>query len=272
MSIDETSLQNGELYTILTNKDKKGKKGALAALIKGTKASVVSKALHAMPMTIRMKTKEITLDLAQNMDWICRDCFTGAVRTADRFHFQKVVTEGVQEIRIKLRRKAIDEDNAKNEEARKAKKDYTAPVYSNGDTKKQLLARGRHLLFKPRGKCTASQTERAKILFKTYPELKKAYDLSMYFRNIFETSKTRDEGKKKLKQWYEKISTSGITELISSANTIKNHEGKILNYFYNRETNASAESFNAKLKGFRALLRGVRDINFFLFRVEKLFV
>ncbi|MDP2188422.1 MAG: transposase, partial [Sphingobacteriaceae bacterium] len=36
-------------------------------------------------------------------------------------------------------------------------------------------------------------------------------------------------------------------------------------------TNASAESFNAKIKAFRAQFRGVRDINFFLFRIAKLY-
>jgi hypothetical protein len=44
-----------------------------------------------------------------------------------------------------------------------------------------------------------------------------------------------------------------------------------LNYFNNRSTNAAAESFNAKLKGFRTLVRGVTDIKFFLFRVAKLY-
>ncbi|MBT6006737.1 MAG: transposase, partial [Prolixibacteraceae bacterium] len=34
---------------------------------------------------------------------------------------------------------------------------------------------------------------------------------------------------------------------------------------------ASAESFNAKLKAFRAALRGVVDIEFFLFRVAKIY-
>jgi len=45
----------------------------------------------------------------------------------------------------------------------------------------------------------------------------------------------------------------------------------ILNFFTNRSTNASAESFNAKIKLFRANLRGVADTKFFLFRLEKLF-
>ena len=45
----------------------------------------------------------------------------------------------------------------------------------------------------------------------------------------------------------------------------------ILNYFDNRSTNASAESFNAKVKAFRSQFRGVRDISFFIFRLAKIF-
>ncbi|WP_449506095.1 transposase [Chryseobacterium caseinilyticum] len=47
-------------------------------------------------------------------------------------------------------------------------------------------------------------------------------------------------------------------------------EGNILNYFERRSTNASAGSFNAKIKNFRLQLRGVRDRTFFLFRLSKL--
>ena len=45
----------------------------------------------------------------------------------------------------------------------------------------------------------------------------------------------------------------------------------ILNYLDRRNTNASAESFNAKIKGFRKAFRGVRDVKFFLFRLTKIF-
>ncbi|HLP05185.1 MAG TPA: hypothetical protein VK152_07130 [Paludibacter sp.] len=37
-----------------------------------------------------------------------------------------------------------------------------------------------------------------------------------------------------------------------------------LNFFENRNTNASAEFFNAKIKAFGSQFRGVRDIPFFL--------
>ena len=45
----------------------------------------------------------------------------------------------------------------------------------------------------------------------------------------------------------------------------------ILNFFDNRSTNASAESFNAKIKNFRAQLRGISDIQYFLFRLQKIY-
>jgi transposase len=53
--------------------------------------------------------------------------------------------------------------------------------------------------------------------------------------------------------------------------TFMNNYQTILNYFDNRSTNESAESFNAKVKAFRSQFRGVRDIPFFIFRLAKIF-
>ena len=55
------------------------------------------------------------------------------------------------------------------------------------------------------------------------------------------------------------------------AGYIYEHYDEILNYFVNRSTNAFAESFNAKIKAFRAQLRGVTDLKFFFYRLTKLF-
>ncbi|WP_289145707.1 transposase, partial [uncultured Bacteroides sp.] len=78
---------------------------------------------------------------------------------------------------------------------------------------------------------------RAEIIFDHYPELKSVYDLAIELTNIY-----------------------------------NNYYETILNYFVNRETNAFAESFNAKIKAFRAQFRGVGDIPFFIFRLCKLTV
>ncbi|WGH77100.1 transposase [Tenacibaculum tangerinum] len=44
-----------------------------------------------------------------------------------------------------------------------------------------------------------------------------------------------------------------------------------MNYFDNRSTNTSAESFNAKIKAFRAQFRGFRNVEFFLYRLIQIF-
>ena len=42
MSLDETCLSNGEVYTILTNKEAHGRKNALAAIVRGVASDTPS--------------------------------------------------------------------------------------------------------------------------------------------------------------------------------------------------------------------------------------
>ena len=271
LSIDEVALTNGELYTIITNKAAHGKQGALVAMVEGTKVSDIAPILKQIPLCKRNTVTEVTLDMANNMEAIVRHTFPKARLVIDRFHVQQLVTEAVQEIRIDLRREAIKEENEAIKKSKAEKKKYHTPIYENGDTKKQLLARSRYLLFKPESKWIAQLAERSKILFKEYPELKQAHELSMMFRNCYESSTSIPEAKERLNNWYEKVEEKKIDSFFTPAESIRLHETTILNYFINRSTNASAESFNAKLKNFRTIVRGIRDKKFHLFRVATLY-
>jgi transposase len=93
----------------------------------------------------------------------------------------------------------------------------------------------------------------------------------MKLKYIYHSSKTREKAELGLERWYEQVEQSNLQSLITASKTVKEHQGTILNYFPDRLTNANAESFNAKLKSFRALERGIRDISFFLFRVSKIY-
>lgn len=268
MAIDETGLIDGELYTIVINKSARGKKGALAAIIKGTKSSVITGAItDKVPYEKLVKIKEITLDLSNSMDWTVRQIAPNGLHTYDRFHVQKIVTEAVQAIRIKLRWKAQEEENEAVMKAREIKVEFRAKRFSNGDTRKQLLARSKYFLYKPSSRWTETQKERSKILFKEYPEIRDAYHLSMYFRNCYECKNK----KFRFQEWIEKAESTSLKEMNVAAQTIKRHLGGILNYFENRATNAAIESFHAKLKLFRQRIRGVVDKNFFFFRIIQYF-
>lgn len=271
LSIDEVAVTNGERWTTLTNKAAHGKKGALVAMIQGTKASEMTHVFDKLPAGARATVTEVTLDMAANMELAVTQAFPRAKLVTDRFHVQQLVSEAVQDIRIELRRAALKEENDHIKQARKARKPYTPVVYENGDTTKQLLARSRYLLFKPQSKWKTQQTERADILFREYPQLKRGYDLSMMFRACYEHSTSISEAREKLQAWYRTVEEKTMDTFLTAAESIRLHESTILNYFLNRSTNASAESFNAKLKIFRALARGVRDTKFHLFRIAKLY-
>ena len=100
--------------------------------------------------------------------------------------------------------------------------------------------RSKYLLMVSPEKWTPSQRERAEILFE-------------------------------LKKWYAKVSEFDNKAFNDIAAAMYDREDEILNYFVNRSTNASAESLNAKIKDFRAQLRGVIDKKFFIFRLVKIF-
>ena len=271
LSIDETSLSHGELYTILTNKKAKGKKGSIVAVIEGTKADNIIDILNRIPLKQRNKVKEITLDMAANMQLIAKKSFPNATLVTDRFHVQKLATEALQEIRIKHRWEAIDQENEAIEKAKSQKKRYEPIVLSNGDTVKQLLARSRYSLYKRQEKWTASQKERAELIFDLYPDIEKAYRLSQKLTGIFNHTNDKVVAFTKLARWHEEVRMAGFKSFNTISKTIEIHYQTILNYFDNRSTNASAESFNAKIKAFRSQFRGVRKIDFFLFRLSNLF-
>ncbi len=271
LSIDETALSNDELYTVITNKTAKGHKGAIVAMIKGTQADKVIDILLRLPERLRKKVQEVTLDMAAGMHLIVKRCFPYAHRVVDRFHVQQLASEAVQEIRIKHRWQAIDEENEQIAQAKKQGIAYIPQLLPNGDSPKQLLARSRYLLFKHKEHWTPSQKQRATLMFERYPAIKNAYDLSMKLTGIFNHCKCKEEAFKRLALWYNEVEAAGINSFRTVAKSIETHYLTILNYFNKRSTNASAEAFNAKIKAFRASARGVRDINFFLFRLQKIY-
>jgi transposase len=271
LSIDETALSNDELYTVVTNKAAKGGKGTLVAMIKGTQADKVIAVLQRIPERLRKQVREVTLDMAASMNLVVKRCFPHAHRVIDRFHVQQLASEAVQELRIKYRWEALDEENDQIARAKKEQRYWQAEMLPNGDTLKQLLARSRYLLFKHKSKWTAIQKRRADLLFERYPRIKQSYDLSMRLSDIFKLCTSKEQAFKRLAIWYNEVEDTAIDSFRTVARSIQSHYLAILNFFNNRSTNASAESFNAKIKGFRASARGVRDINFFLFRLTKLY-
>ena len=271
LSIDETALSNGELYTIVTSKKAKRKKGALVAMVQGTVADKITDVLHQIPERMRRTVREVSVDMAAPLHAVIKRCFPHAHRVVDRFHVQQLAFDAVQEVRIALRWQVLESENEAIDRAKKESRSYHQEILSNGDTLKQLLARSRYLLFKHSRLWTEEQKERAELLFERYPQLEKAFGIAIDLGDIYRKCTSKEQAFKQLALWYNKVEESGITTFRTVAKSIQLHYIDILNFFNNRTTNAAAESFNAKIKAFRTQFRGVKDKLFFLYRLTKLY-
>lgn len=292
LNIDETCLSTGEVYTIVSNKDVHGRKGCIVSIIKGTKSNVVNEVLKKIPEYLRMSVEEVTLDFSKSMQNIVEICFPKAMRTLDRFHHQQFCLEALQEVHREHRREQMAQvANAREEHRQKMRKlketddpfvdEHGNPIRRNAkctperldneETRAELLARSKGLLMMSPKKWTDTQKERARILFREFPDIQTAFSLTHSLRMIFSPKCDKEQGWKSLGIWYAKVSEFGNKAFNDIAATIYDREDEILNYFVNRSTNASAESLNAKIKEFRAKLRGFVDKKFFLFRLTKIY-
>lgn len=271
LAIDESSLSNGELYTFVTNRDARTREKSLVAVVAGTKSEDVISVLKKIDEEQRLAVKEVTLDLSDSMRKIVRIAFPKADRVIDRFHIQKLACDAVQDLRVQHRWDAIQQANDEEEDAKLRGVAYEPFRYSNGDTRKELLIRSRYLLFKSANKWTARQKQRAAILFEEYPDIKTAYSLCHSLRMVFSKNTIKDAARLSMARWYNKVEEAGLHSFNVIAATFHEHYNEILNFYNNRSSNAIAESFNAKIKLFRANLRGVVDRKFFLFRIANLY-
>ncbi|KAA6342418.1 hypothetical protein EZS27_009819 [termite gut metagenome] len=78
---------------------------------------------------------------------------------------------------------------------------------------------------------------------------------------IFSKNTIKDTAPLSLDRWYNQVDEADFKSFNTIAATVYEHYDELLNFFINRSTNASAESFNAKIKAFRASLRGVQILN-----------
>ena len=119
---------------------------------------------------------------------------------------------------------------------------------------------------------TDSQKERAKLLFHRFPRLKEAYSLTHSLRMIFSNPQaTAESARESILRWCQKAVAFQNKHFATVVHTIEARLEDILHYFDERHTNAYAESLNAKIKTFRAALRGVKDVKFFLYRLSTIF-
>jgi hypothetical protein len=229
LSIDETSLSNGELYTIVTNKAGHGRKGTLVAMVKGVKADYVIQKLQRLPVRARHEVESVTMDMSNSMYNIVSKCFPNAEQVIDRFHVQKLMYDALQELRIQYRWQAMSEENRMRDLCKEKGIEFKTQILRNGDTMKQLLVRCRYLLVRKPDKWTDSQKARAEVLFEQLPDIKEFYYLALQLGYIYSTYNDKNVARPKLALWFNRVEIWHYPQFDTVIKTFMQHYERILN-------------------------------------------
>lgn len=221
MSLDETCLSNGEVYTVLTNKAAHGGKGALAAMVRGVASDTVTEVIRKIPFDLRSVVETITTDLSSAMMLTAKRVFPKATLINDRFHVQKLVTEAIDQMRVRYRWEVLEAENEaikKHRAKRKAAKtrqeklligEWEPERMENGETKPQIMARSRHIILMHKTKWNEQQKARAEILFRMFPRLEQAYNIYLDLVDIFNKKSIPGAARLNLARWYNKVEQFG---------------------------------------------------------------
>jgi transposase len=154
--------------------------------------------------------------------------------------------DALQELRIQYRWQAMDEENRMKGICKEKGVEFKLQVLKNGDTMKQLLVRCRYLLVRKPDKWTDSQMARAEVLFEQLPDIKEFYYLALQLGYIYSTYNDKDVARPKLALWFNRVEIWQYPQFDTVIKNFMQYYERILNFFNNKQNNASAESFNCK--------------------------
>ncbi len=263
MTIDEKMIDE-EFYTVMTNRET----GKIALLAETMRIDELSELINKIA-EVRERVKEITLDMSPTYEKFCEQNFPHALLITDKFHVVQHIVESVQAVRIRMKQEELSALPVTIKERKQVEKETRL---INGETRIEMLTRSRYLLFKMEDKWTPSQQKRASLLFDTFPTLKTVYGLTQQIRRWLDKTnvgKSSGEIERQLISWYDEADPHNLPEVQNLIRLIGNHEEKIMNYFIKGKTNAKAEGMNSKIQRFITANYGVRDKDFFMYRLAR---
>lgn len=261
MSVDEKMIDE-EFYTVMTNRET-GKIALLAETLQVKDLNNLIEKIEGAKNVV----KTITADLSPTYEKFCEQSFPSAMIVADKFHVVTHIIEAVQTVRLRLKQEEI----AKLPTTKKERREYEKQTkLINGESRIELLTRSRYVLFKRTENWTVSQQKRAILLFETFPLIKTTYQLTQQIRRWLDKENVGQyewKIEQQLIHWYDCGEQAKLPEVENLIRIIGSNEEKIMNYFKTGKTNAKAEAINSKIQRFITANYGVRDKDFFLYRL-----
>jgi transposase len=258
MTIDEKQIGK-KMYTIMTN----AQTGKIALLAQTMKPEELKQAIENYLGGQTSAVASVSCDMSPSYKKLCRDAFPNTQLVIDKFHVIKHLMDALQQVRKQLKTNCIIEQPIKN--ASQSNMQWTIV---------EMLERSRYILFKMQDEWEADEREIMGILFQKYPVLEQAWQLTQRLRiwyNGKNVGKSLERLERELYNWCDDVAFSKLPAFKAVKKMIEKHHDDILNYFKEGQTNAKAENMNGKIQRFLANNFGIRDRDFFLYRLAGYF-
>jgi len=263
MTIDEKQIGK-KMYTIMTN----AQTGKIAFLAQTMKPEELQQAIDSYLSEKAIEVKSVSCDMSPSYKKFCKEAFPNTRLVVDKFHVIKHLMDALQQVRKQLKTQCLNNDKALVKQ-------------SDGDlaqeriwTDIELLQRSRYILCKMQPDWEEDEKEIMDHLFNSFPVLQTAYLLTQKLRlwyNGRNIGKNLNALENELNNWCDQVNDAKIAAFKAVRKMIEKHQDDILNYFREGQTNAKAENMNGKIQRFLANNFGIRDRDFFLYRVAGYF-
>jgi transposase len=257
MSIDDKAIGH-DGFTILSNNDT----GKIAMMVESTRAAEVEQAMEKFGDSLH-QIKNISMDMSSTYALVFNDLVPRATQVIDKFHVMKYAYEGVCSVRsrtVKELQQQLSKGKKRTEEDNKLLSEI------------ELLRRVSHAITQSSEKWSQEMEETVNLLFSKHNDLKIAYQIGQSFKHWYDYEnciKSTEQIQLDLHQLYGQAMQ--IAEFGGAIKMIRKHETKIINFFKHGLTNAKAENLNSKIQRFVSNNYGIKDKDFFLYRINKYF-
>jgi transposase len=246
LGIDEIARRKGrkDYIAMITTQQANGRVAILGVLADRKKESV-RQFLESIPKRLR-----------GTMETVCTDMWDGYVNAVEEFaaaHDEATIQVVIDRFHVaKNYRK--DVDTVRKQEFRRLKQELSETAY-------QEIVKGMMWILRKNNKdLTPEKREKLNRLFELSPTLKAAYAFREKLTAIFEMQLTKEEGKKRLREWRDEVRRSGLTCFNKFLKTLDNWLDKIANYFTNRLSSGFVEGLNNKIKVMKRRSYGILRI------------
>ena len=246
IGIDEISLKKGHKDFVVIITGRVGVKLMILSVLKDRKKATVKAFLKEIPSRLKKMIVAVCTDMYDGFVNAAKEVFGKKIVVIDRFHVAKLYRKGID----KLRKKELK--RLKEELSEVEYKRLKGAMWALRKSVKDLTVKDKAVL---------------ECLFKYSPLLKVAYKLTNDLTDIFEENISKEEAKKKIKQWKRKAEKSVPDCFDSFISTLGKYMDGVTNYFLNRYNSGFVEGLNNKIKVIKRRCYGILNINHLFRRI-----